>query len=86
MSVVGYVPEMQDERIGGEAECDPQDHQQRDDVQGDIWNAAGTEARFLKCEAATHADDEQGDDEDKEKAEERLPDSEGQSDQSDKRP
>ncbi|CLP53059.1 Uncharacterised protein [Mycobacterium tuberculosis] len=44
MGVIGHVPEMEDQRIGDEPECDPQKHQQRDNVQSDIRNAAGTEA------------------------------------------
>lgn len=74
VSVVGDVPEMQDQRIGDEAEGEGGKHHQRDEIEGDNRTAADAEAHFLEDEPAAEADHEQDDDEEEEKAEQRLPD------------
>ncbi|ARS65998.1 hypothetical protein SMRU11_00755 (plasmid) [Sinorhizobium meliloti RU11/001] len=72
MSVVGDVPEMQDQRIGDEAEGEGGKHQQRDEIEGDNRTAADAEA--ICSRTNPEADHEQDDDEEEEKAEQRLPD------------
>ena len=81
-----HIPEMDNQRIGEEAEGERQQHQQRDEIEQENRNRADAKADLFESEAAAEADDEQDDNKEEQKPEKRFPDAERCGEQSDERP